>query len=78
MDVLVGMAKTVYGLLVDDGWLAGGTLAAFAATGLWTALARSNETLRDLGGPLLAVTLLVLLFVNLHVAGRNAARRRLR
>ncbi len=63
----------LYGLLVDDGQLALGTLAALAVT--WLVAAVAPEYLRPDTGWLLLLLILVLVFANLYAAGRNARRR---
>lgn len=72
MRTLRGLVGTVVGLLVDDGQLAVGVIAAMVLGGLWAAL--TPEGLRDLGGPFLFVVLMALLLVNLQRAARNARR----
>lgn len=67
--------ENLYGLLVDDGWIASGTLLALAAVGAWTALAGTDGERRNLGGPLLFVMLMALLLGNLYVTGRGAGDR---
>jgi hypothetical protein len=66
--------EQVYGLLVEDGQIAIGTLAAFAAAAAVSALGGQlqSDMLRNSAGPLLFVLLMALLLVNLHVAGRKA------
>ena len=76
MQVLRAIWDNVYGLLVEDGSIALGTLGALVAVGLWTALAGGSAELRDLGWPLLFVLLMALLLQSLHRAGLNAARQR--
>ena len=76
-NFLKSVWENFYGLFVDDGQIAVGTLAALAAVGAWAALAGSNTAMRDLGGPILFVLLMALLLVNLNTAGRNAARKRM-
>jgi hypothetical protein len=66
--------EQVYGLLVEDGQIAIGTLAAFAASAAWSALA--GEGVRDSAGPLLFVLLMSLLLVNLYTTGQKAAANR--
>jgi hypothetical protein len=75
MKVLTEAWEQVYGLLVEDGQIAVGTLAAFAATAGWAAFA--GEELRDSAGPLLFVLLMSLLLVNLYTTGRKAAASRI-
>jgi len=66
--------EQVYGLLVEDGQIAIGTLAAFAAAAAVSVLGGQlhNDMLRNLAGPLLFVLLMGLLLVNLYAAGRRA------
>jgi uncharacterized membrane protein YfcA len=66
--------EQVYGLLVEDGQIAIGTLAAFVVAAAVSALGGSlqNEMLRNSAGPLLFVLLMALLLVNLYAAGRKA------
>jgi hypothetical protein len=75
MRLLKAIWENTYGLLVDDGRLAAGAVLGLIATALLTALA-PNETVRDLGGPLLLTWVCVLLLSNLYTAGRSAARKR--
>ena len=77
MRFLRGVWDNVYGLLVEDGAIALGTLGALVMVGLWVALTGATAALRDLGGPLLCVLLMALLLYSLHAAGENAARQRL-
>ena len=53
MQLLRAIWDNVYGLLVEDGSIALGTLGALVAVGLWVVLAGANAALRDPGGPLL-------------------------
>jgi hypothetical protein len=78
MQLLRAIWDNVYGLLVEDGSIALGTLGALVAVGLWVALAGASAGPRDLGGPLLFVLLMLLLLHSLHRAGRSAARQRQR
>ena len=66
--------EQVYGLLVEDGQIAIGTLAAFAAAAAVSVLggALQSEMIRNAAGPVLFVLLMALLLVNLYVAGRRA------
>ena len=66
--------EQIYGLLVEDGQIAVGTLAAFLAAAAVSALGGQlqNDMLRNLAGPLLFVLLMALLLVNLYAAGRRA------
>ena len=74
--LLRSLWENLYGLFVDDGAIAVGTLVAVAVTGVWAVLTPSGSEARDLGGPLLFVLLMLLLIVNVYGAGRAAARRR--
>ena len=62
--------EQVYGLLVEDGQIAIGTLLAFIATAAYAYLA--GDALRDSAGWLLFVLLMSLLLVNLYTTGRKA------
>jgi hypothetical protein len=66
--------EQVSGLLVEDGQIALGTLAAFAAAGAVSVLGGQlqNQMIRNAAGPLLFVLLMTLLLVNLYAAGRRA------
>ena len=66
--------EQIYGLLVEDGQIAIGTLMAFVLAALWSALAGPER--RDVAGPLLFVLLMSLLLTNLYLTGRKAAARR--
>jgi hypothetical protein len=74
MKTLLAAWEQVYGLLVEDGQIAIGTLVAFAAAAAWSALA--GEDLRDAAGLLLFVLLMSLLLVNLYTTGRKAYAQR--
>jgi len=63
-----------YGLLVDDGQLAIGAIAALAIT--WLIAEYSSETVRENAGWALVVMVIALVVANLYRAGRNAHRRR--
>jgi len=76
MKLFAAVWENVYGLFVEDGMIAIGTLLALATVGLWATLEGANQHLRDWGGPLLFVLLMVLLLVNLDLAARKAARER--
>ena len=78
MEFLAAAWEQVYGLLVEDGQIAIGTLAAFIACGAISALAGNlgSESLRDAVGPLLFVLLMTLLLVNLYTTGRKAYAKR--
>lgn len=68
--------EQVYGLVVEDGWIALGAVGALLATGVFAFLAGPNDELRDLAGPLLLILVCLLTLANLYAAGR-AARKRL-
>jgi hypothetical protein len=74
MKVLLAAWEQAYGLLVEDGQIAIGTLVAFAAAAAWSAF--SGEDLRDAAGPLLFALLMTLLLVNLYSTGRKAFAKR--
>lgn len=78
MNFLASVWEQIYGLLVEDGQIALGTLAAFVACGAVSALAGNlgSESLRDSTGPLLFVLLMTLLLVNLYTTGRKAYAKR--
>ncbi len=66
--------EQVYGLLVEDGQIAIGTLVALAVAAAVSVLGGvlHSETLRNAAGAVLFVLLMVLLLVNLYAAGRRA------
>jgi phosphate/sulfate permease len=68
--VLRGIWDNTYGLLVDDGQLAVGAIAALVVT--W--LAAQSGALQENAGWLLLVLVLALVIANLYRAGRNARR----
>jgi uncharacterized membrane protein YfcA len=78
MNFLTAAWEQVYGLLVEDGQIAIGTLAAFVACGAVSALAGNlgSDSLRNSVGPLLFVLLMSLLLVNLYTTGRKAFAKR--
>ena len=69
-SVLRGIWDNTYGLLVDDGQLAVGAIAALVVT--W--LAAQSAELQENAGWLLLVLVLALVIANLYRAGRNARR----
>jgi len=73
-SVLRAIWDNTYGLLVDDGQLAIGAIAALAIT--WLVAQMSDETVRENAGWLLLVLVLALVLANLYRAGRNARRQR--
>ena len=72
-NVLRGVWDNTYGLLVDDGQLAIGAIAALAIT--WVIAEYSSEAIRENAGWLLVAMVIVLVIANLYRAGRNAKRR---
>ncbi|HVR88410.1 MAG TPA: hypothetical protein VHG53_02565 [Candidatus Limnocylindria bacterium] len=70
---LRGLWENTFGLLVEDGSLAVGILAALAI--VWVASNALGDARRDLAGWLLLVLLVALLLVNLNAAGRTARRK---
>jgi uncharacterized membrane protein YfcA len=78
MTFLAAAWEQIYGLLVEDGQIAIGTLAAFVACGAISVLAGNmgSDSLRNSAGPLLFVLLMSLLLVNLYTTGRKAYARR--
>jgi hypothetical protein len=74
MKALLAAWEQVYGLLVEDGQIAIGTLVAYALAGVWALV--GGEELRDSAGPLLFVLLMSLLLVNLYTTGRKAYAKR--
>jgi len=68
--VLRAIWNNTYGLLVDDGQLAVGAIAALVLT--W--LAAQSAALQDNAGWLLLALVLALVIANLYRAGRNARR----
>ena len=73
MKLLTAIWENTYGLLVDDGRLAGGAVLGLIVTGLLAAFA-PNEAIQGLAGPLLLVWVCVLLLSNLYAAGKKAKR----
>jgi hypothetical protein len=69
-SVLRGIWGNTYGLLVDDGQLAVGAIAALVVT--W--LVAQSGALQENAGWLLLVLVLALVVANLYRAGRNARR----
>jgi hypothetical protein len=70
MKLLISVWEQVFGLLVEDGQIAVGTLLAFAVAAGWSAF--GSEALRDYAGPLLLVLLMSLMLVNVYTTGRKA------
>ena len=69
-SVLRGIWDNTYGLLVDDGQLAVGAIAALVVT--W--LAAQSAALQENAGWLLLALVLALVIANLYRAGGNARR----
>lgn len=69
-SLLRGIWANTYGLLVDDGQLAVGAIAALVVT--W--LAAQTAALQENAGWLLLVLVLALVLANLYRAGQNARR----
>jgi len=67
---LAGIPEALWGLLVEDGSLAIGIVAALALT--WIAAIALGDAQRDLVGWLLLAMLLVIVVLNLRAAGRRA------
>jgi hypothetical protein len=74
MKTVLAAWEQIYGLLVEDGQIAIGTLLAFIVAA--TVSAFGGEDLRDAAGPLLFVLLMSLLLVNLYTTGRKAYAKR--
>jgi hypothetical protein len=74
MKFLEAAWEQVYGLLVEDGQIAIGTLLAFIATAAYSYLA--GDELRNSAGWLLLVMLMSLQLVNLYTTGRKAFAQR--
>jgi uncharacterized membrane protein YfcA len=78
MTFLGAAWEQIYGLLVEDGQIAVGTLLAFIACGAISVVAGNlgSDALRNSVGPLLFVLLMTLLLVNLYATGRKAYAKR--
>jgi hypothetical protein len=78
MKVLAGAWEQIYGLLVEDGQIAIGTLGAYVACAAISVLAGTlaSASLRMSVGPLLFVALMTLLLVNLYTTARKAYAQR--
>lgn len=70
---LKGFGAAVWGLLVEDGSLAVGIVAALLLT--WLAATFLADQLRDLVGWLLLAMLTLLVVFNLRAAGQRARRK---
>jgi len=71
---VVAIWENVYGLLVDDGSLAIGALAAVAVTWIFAVIA--TDAFEQLGGAVLLVLISALVLANLYTAGRRIRRAR--
>jgi len=73
MNQLSSAAREVYGLLVEDGQLALGTLLIFAACAIVSLIAGAigSQALRNAVGPLLFVLLMGLLLTNVNAAAKR-------
>jgi uncharacterized membrane protein YfcA len=78
MAFLAAAWEQIYGLLVEDGQIALGTLAALIACGAISTLGGNlhSDSLRNSAGPLLFVLLMTLLLANLYTTGRKAYAKR--
>jgi len=78
MNFLAAAWEQIYGLVVEDGQIALGTLAAFVACGAVSVMAGNlgSDSIRNSAGPLLFVLLMSLLLVNLYTTGRKAFAKR--
>ncbi len=68
--------NNTYGLLVDDGQLALGAVAALALT--WIVAQLTGEAIRENAGWLLLLLVVALVLANLYRAGHNTRSRRSR
>jgi hypothetical protein len=73
MSLLATAAHEVYGLLVEDGQLALGTLVAFGICAVVSLVAGAigSTMLRNAVGPLLFVLLMGLLLTNVYAAAKR-------
>jgi hypothetical protein len=70
MRLFAAAWEQVFGLLVEDGQMAIGTLLAFASSAVFAYLA--GDGIRDLAGWLLFILLMAVLLFNLYRTGRRA------
>jgi hypothetical protein len=75
MKFLAAAWEQAYGLLVEDGQIAIGTLLAFSAIAAYSAVVGAGDV-RNSAGWLLFVLLMSLLLVNLYTTGRKAYAKR--
>jgi hypothetical protein len=75
MKLIAAAWEQVYGLLVEDGQIAIGTILAFLGAAGYSVVAGQTE-LRNSAGWLLFALLMSLLLVNLYTTGRKAFARR--
>lgn len=72
-SLLRGIWDNTYGLLVDDGQLAVGAIAALAIT--WVVATTGGSAIQQDSGWLLLAMVLVLAVANIYRAGHNARRK---
>jgi hypothetical protein len=72
-SVLRAIWANTYGLLVDDGQLALGAIAALAVT--WVIAESGSDAVRENAGWLLYAMVLALAVTNIYRAGHNARRK---
>ena len=72
-DFLRGLWDNTYGLLVDDGQLAIGAIAALAIT--WLIAQYASDAVRESAGWVLLAMVIVLVVANVYRAGQNARRK---
>src|SRR5438045_4659994 len=72
-EMFKGVSSTLVGLLVEDGQLAIGALAALAVT--WALANAAGDSARQLIGWLLLILVLMLVVANLYRAGVTARAR---
>ena len=71
--MLRGIWENAYGLLVDDGQLAVGAIAALAIT--WLVASSGSDAVRQNAGWLLLALVLALVVANLYLVGRKVRSR---